>query len=140
MEETKFRIGEVASRTGVSIDALRYYEKRRLLGRAKRSSGGFRLFANDAVERVLFIRYAQELGFSLAEIGDLLATGGAEECREVRDLLQIKLTELDDRLKAMKSFRRILAKHLAACEGELKQHGESACCPVVVGSKQTRTS
>jgi len=58
----------------------------------------------------------------------------------VRDLLQIKLTELDDRLKAMKSFRRILAKHLAACEGELKQHGESACCPVVVGSKQTRTS
>lgn len=140
MEETKFRIGEVASRTGVSIDALRYYEKRRLLGRAKRSSGGFRLFANDAVERVLFIRQAQELGFSLAEIGDLLATGGAEECREVRDLLQIKLTELDDRLKAMKSFRRILAKHLAACEGELKQHGESACCPVVVGSKQTRTS
>jgi len=67
MEETKFRIGEVASRTGVSIDALRYYEKRRLLGRAKRSSGGFRLFANDAVERVLFIRQAQELGFSLAE-------------------------------------------------------------------------
>jgi len=140
MEETKFRIGEVASRTGVSIDALRYYEKRRLLGRAERSSGGFRLFANDAVERVLFIRQAQELGFSLAEIGDLLATGGAEECRKVRDLLQIKLTELDDRLKAMKSFRRILAKHLAACEGELKQHGESACCPVVVGSKQTRTS
>ena len=138
MEETELRIGEVASRTGVSIDTLRYYEKRRLLGRAKRSSGGFRLFANDAVERVLFIKQAQELGFSLAEIGELLATGGAEECRKMRDLLQRKLTELDDRLKAMKSFRRVLAKHLAACEVELKQYGESACCPVVAGSKRRR--
>ena len=138
MEETELRIGEVASRTGVSIDTLRYYEKRRLLGRARRSSGGFRLFAHEAVERVLFIKQAQELGFSLAEIGGLLATGGAEECRNVRDLLQRKLTELDDRLKAMKGFRRILAKHLSACEGELKRHGELACCPVVAGGKQTK--
>ncbi len=138
MEETELRIGEVASRAGVSIDTLRYYEKRLLLGRARRSSGGFRLFAHEAVERVLFIKQAQELGFSLAEIGELLATGGAEECRKVRDLLQRKLTELDGRLKAMKSFRRVLAKHLAACEGELKLHSESACCPVVVGSKRMR--
>ena len=138
MKETELRIGEVASRTGVSIDTLRYYEKRRLLGRAKRSSGGFRLFAHEAVERVLFIKQAQQLGFSLAEIGELLAIGGAEECRKVRDLLQRKLTELDDRLKAMKSFRRVLTKHLAACEGELKQHGELACCPVVAGSKRMR--
>jgi MerR family mercuric resistance operon transcriptional regulator len=76
MEETELRIGEVASRTGVSIDTLRYYEKRRLLGRARRSSGGFRLVALAAVERVLFIKQAHELGFLLAEIGELLATGG----------------------------------------------------------------
>ena len=138
MERTELRIGEVASRTGVSIDTLRYYEKRRLLGRARRSSGGFRLFAEEAVERVLFIKQAQELGFSLAEIGGLLATGGADECRNVRDLLQRKLIELDERLRAMKSFRHLLAKHLSACEGELKQHAESACCPVVAGGKRMR--
>ncbi len=132
------QIGEVAKRAGVSIDTLRYYEKVKLLPRPARSSGGFRLFAPEHIERVLFIRQAQELGFSLEEIKGLLATGGAEECRNVRDLLQRKLTELDDRLKAMKGFRRLLARHLSECEAELKQHGESACCPVVAGGKHTK--
>ena len=132
LEKTELQIGEVATRTGVSVDALRYYERLKLLPRARRSSGGFRLFTRGHIERVEFIKQAQELGFSLEEIKGLLATGGADECRKVRDLLRLKLSELDDRLKAMKGFRRVLAKHLSACEGELKQHGEAACCPVVV--------
>ena len=132
------QIGEVAKRAGVSIDTLRYYEKVKLLPRPARSSGGFRLFAPEHIERVRFIRQAQDLGFSLEEIKGLLAMGGAEECRKVRDLLQRKLTELDDRLKAMKGFRRVLARHLSECEVELKQHGESACCPVVADGKQTK--
>ncbi|CAN5705738.1 MAG: heavy metal-responsive transcriptional regulator [Pyrinomonadaceae bacterium] len=135
MNRSELKIGEVAARAGVSIDALRYYERMKLLPRAPRTSGGFRLFTHEHVERVQFIKQAQELGFSLDEIKGLLATGGADECREVRDLLQRKLSELDDRLKAMKGFRRVLAKHLSACEGELERHGESACCPVVVGIK-----
>lgn len=77
--------------------------------RPVRSSGGVRLFAPEHIERVAFIKQAQ--GFSLKEIKGLLATGGAEECRKVRDLLQRKLTELDERLKAMKTFRRALARH-----------------------------
>jgi len=138
LENTELRIGEVAKRAGVSIDALRYYERLKLLPRARRSSGGFRLFAPEHIERVQFIKQAQDLGFSLEEIKGLVATGGEDECRKVRDLLQRKLTELDHRLKAMKSFRRVLAKHLSACMEELKQHGESACCPVVAGSKQKK--
>lgn len=130
MEGTGLRIGEVASRTGVSIDALRVYEKR-LLGRARRSSGGFRLFAHETVQRVLFIRQAQDLGFSLAEIGELLATGGADECRKVRGLLRIKLAELDERMESMRKFRRVLARHLRDGEHELQEHGKAACCPVV---------
>lgn len=135
MEEAELRIGEVASRTGVSIDALRYYEKRRLLGRARRSSGGFRLFAHEAVERVLFIKQAQDLGFSLAEIGELLATGGGDECGRVRDLLRAKLGELDERMESMRKFRRVLARHLKDCEHELQEHGKAACCPVVAVTK-----
>ncbi len=136
--DTELRIGEVARRVGVSIDTLRYYERLKLLPRTRRSSGGFRLFMSEHIERVQFIKQAQDLGFSLEEIKGLVATGGADECREVRDLLQRKLTELDDRLKAMKGFRRVLAKHLSACRGELKRHGESACCPVVAGGKQPK--
>lgn len=65
-----------------------------------------------------FIKQAQELGFSLKEIRGLLATGDADECRMVRDLLKRKLSELDERLKSMKGFRRVLARHLSACEVE----------------------
>jgi MerR family mercuric resistance operon transcriptional regulator len=87
---------------------------------------------------VQFIRQAQQLGFSLEEIRGLLTTGGADECRKVRNLLRVKLSELDDRLKAMKGFRRVLAKQLSACDEELKLHGESACCPVVEGARVNR--
>ncbi len=125
------QIGEVAKRAGVTIDTLRYYEKVQLLPRPTRSSGGFRLFAPEHIERVRFIKQAQELGFTLEEIKGLLTTGGAEECRRVRDLLKRKLSELDERLKAMKDFRRVLTRHLSACEIELKQHSDSACCPVL---------
>ncbi len=135
MEETEFRIGEVAIRAGVSVDALRYYERVKLLPRAKRSSGGFRLFGIDAIERVQFIKQAQELGLTLDEIKGLLATGGPEECRGVRDLLSKKIDELDSKMTAMKDFRRTLARHFSACERELETHGDSACCPVVAGEK-----
>ena len=125
------QIGEVAKRAGVSIDTLRYYEKVKLLPPAGRSPGGFRLFAAEHVERIRFIKQAQELGFSLDEIRDLLVTGGADECRKVHDLLKLKIGEMDQRLKSMKQFRRVLARHLSACETELKKHRDSACCPVL---------
>ena len=140
MKPDGLRIGEVAARSRVSLDTLRYYERRRLLPRAGRTEGGFRLFPLETIERVRFIKQAQELGFSLNEIGELLTTGGEAECRRVRDLLRVKLTELDERLKTMRRFRRSLASHLDACERELKQHGAAACCPVVTEIKGTRRS
>ncbi len=133
MAQFELRIGDLAARAGVSIDTVRYYERRGLLPRASRSTGGFRLFAPDAVGRISFIKQAQDIGLSLNEIKELLQTGGgANECRGVRDLLRAKLTELDERIKAMKEFRGTLARHLAACERELNDHGEEAACPVVV--------
>ncbi len=132
MNSSALRIGEVALRAGVSIDAVRYYERRRLLPAAPRSEGGFRLFPPDTVDRVRFIKQAQELGFSLDEIGELLTTGGAEECRRVRGHLKVKLTELDGRIRLMQDFRKTLAGHLAACERELSRHADDAVCPVLV--------
>ena len=127
------RIGEIAGRAGVSIDTVRYYEGRHLLPRAPRTGGGFRVFTPETVERVRFIKQAQDLGFSLEEIGTLLTTGGgASECRSVRDLLKAKLTDLDEQLKKMKKFRQVLAHHLEACERELRTRGEAAECPVVI--------
>ena len=138
MGQTEFRIGEVATRAGVSVDAVRYYERLKLLPRARRTSGNFRLFGPEAVERVQFIKQAQELGLTLDEIKGLLATGGADECRRVRDLLQKKIEELDGKMKAMRGFRRTLAHHLLECERELEAHGDAACCPVVAVGKDRR--
>ena len=135
MEQTEFRIGEVATRSGVSVDAVRYYERLKLLPRARRTSGNFRLFGAEAIERVQFVKQAQELGLTLDEIKRLLATGGADECRRVRDLLNKKIEDLDEKMKAMRNFRRALARHLSECERELEAHGDKACCPVVAGGK-----
>jgi len=116
----------------VSIDTVRYYERRSLLPRASRSNGGFRLFLPETVERVQFIKHAQEMGLSLEEIAQLLETrGGAAECQKVRDLLRGKLAELDERMNKMRAFRRTLSKHLAECEHELTEKGQAAHCPVV---------
>lgn len=136
---SELRIGEVAARAGVSIDAVRYYERRRLLPLASRTGGGFRLFTPEAVERIRFIKQAQGIGLSLEEIERLLgAGGGANECRGVRDLLRAKLAELDERMKAMKEFRGTLARHLSACERELSLQGEAATCPVLVDIAASR--
>lgn len=132
MAHRELQIGEVAAQSDVSIDTVRYYERLKLLPRAQRSGGGFRLFTPEAVERVRFIKEAQDIGLSLEEIGKLLVTRGTlGECREVRDLLRYKLIELDDRIKMMRGFRRTLSRHLASCECELTEHGEGASCPVM---------
>src|SRR5262245_24757309 len=132
MTHSALRIGELATRCGVSVDTIRYYERRKLLPRAERTSGGFRLYTLEAVARLRFIKQAQGIGFSLDEIGELLMSGGATECRRVRYLLRVKLDELDARIKAMRDFRRSLFRHLAACERELKRQGGAAECPVII--------
>lgn len=132
MFQSEFRIGEVAAQAGVSVDTVRYYERRRLLPRASRTRNGFRVFTSQTVERIRFIKQAQDIGLSLNEIGQLLTTEGSpNECRRVSNLLGKKLTELDERLKLMRDFRRTLVRYLAECENELQRQGETAACPVI---------
>jgi DNA-binding transcriptional MerR regulator len=137
--ESYLQIGQVAALAGVTVDAVRYYEKRLLLNRAPRSTGNFRLFTSDAVERIQFIKQAQEMGLSLDEIKELFTSdGGAPQCQRVRDLLKEKIRELDDRMKKLRKFRSSLSHHLEACEDELQQHGTAAACPVIVTMTHTR--
>jgi DNA-binding transcriptional MerR regulator len=126
------RIGEVAQRGGVSIDTIRYYEKRKLLPLSPRSEGGFRLFTVETIERVRFIKQAQEMGFSLDEIRTLLAGGGVAACSQMRDLLRVKLQEINQKMKGLRAFTRTLSRHLRACEDELARRGAAAKCPVIV--------
>ena len=115
----------------MSIDTIRYYERRRLLPRSPRSEGGFRLFSGETVRRVRFIKQAQEMGLSLDEIKELLTNGGASQCKRVRDLLKAKIADLDQRMTILRRFKRTLSQHLAACESELQTRGAAASCPMV---------
>jgi len=93
MQAASIQIGELAKRTALSIDAIRFYEKRQLLSKATRSSGGFRLYSTDDLERLLFIRQIQRLGFSLREIRELLDLRAkkVDACETVRELPQAQV-------------------------------------------------
>jgi DNA-binding transcriptional MerR regulator len=139
-----YRIGEVAERTGVSVETLRYYEKRRLLNVPARSEGGFRLYSEAVVHQVKFIKQAQSLGLTLDDIQQLAAgrlrTSHAPPCRKVRDLLTRRIDDIDTRIKELREFRRTLHEHLAACDRALKSGTEAACPTIEALDAPTRTS
>ncbi|MEV0453866.1 heavy metal-responsive transcriptional regulator [Catellatospora methionotrophica] len=112
------RIGEVAAEAGVSAEALRYYEQRGLLDAPTRSASGYREYGPQAVRVVRFIRHAQDLGFTLADITDLLtlAGGGPDNCDQVRDLTNAKIAEVTEKLDRLTAIRDALGQLAATCD------------------------
>jgi DNA-binding transcriptional MerR regulator len=108
------RIGEVAEATGISVEALRFYERRGLLGRPARTASGYRAYDEGVLERLAFIKRAQAIGFSLDEITEILEMRGRGEapCVEVREAARRKLAELDARLRELRRYRNELARTL----------------------------
>lgn len=126
-------IGELAARSGLTRDALRYYERRGLLPHAPRTSGGFREYDASAVDRVRFVKAAQAHGLTLAEIHDLVnhrSDAGRARCRHVRDLLTRKITQLDERRRELEAFCRTLREFQKMCDRALRSRSEVEC-PVV---------
>lgn len=125
-ESSTFKIGEVARRSGVGIEALRFYERSGLLGRPGRSQSGYREYDAAVLQRLDFIKRAQVLGFSLDEIKKIIADkqAGRSPCLEVREIVRQRLEELDERMKEMRRYRKELGSALARWEetGELDGH------------------
>lgn len=131
-QDTTLRIGELATRSGLTPDALRYYERVGLMPRARRTVGGFRVYGADVIDRLHFIKQAQANGLTLAEIRELLGfrdRGGRERCRQVQRLLTRKLDELEGRLVQLEAFKRTLQGYLGDCERAQRQSTDE--CPVV---------
>jgi DNA-binding transcriptional MerR regulator len=128
------RIGSVSRRTGLSIDAIRFYERRHLLKPPIRSGGGFRLFREEDVETLFFIERAQEMGFSLDEIRELVALrSDAKACSSVQRLLGTKLAVVRRKLADLRALEADLASALRECNAALsKRRGVGAtACPVL---------
>ena len=108
------RIGDIAQATGISRDTLRFYEKRGLLT-ARRSGNGYRDYPPEAVQWLTYIRTAQSLGFTLAEIeaGMPLLADPATSGAELRSALERKLADIDARIAGLAELRTTLAQRLA---------------------------
>ena len=134
------RIGELATASGLTRDALRYYERQGLLPRSRRTTGNFREYDGSAVDRVRFIKQAQSHGLSLREIRDLVShqsDAGRTRCRHVRNLLAHKLEELETRRRELDAFCTTLQQYLDMCDRALEAR-TTVDCPVVENLGQKR--
>ncbi len=117
---------EVAQQAGVNAQTLRYYERRGLLPDPPRTVSGYRSYGPEVVRRVRFVKRAQELGFSLAEIDVLLhlAEGGPESCDAARELAEHKVAGLDAKIASLQAMRESLRTLIATCA---RPPAERAC-------------
>lgn len=115
-----YRIGEVARLASVNLQTLHYYERVGLLTRVRRSSSNYRLYSRRDLQTVRFIKRAQELGFSLREIRELLALRASphSKCAEVRLEAEAKLANIDQKIESLAKIRRALGRLVEECVGE----------------------
>lgn len=123
-----FTIGVLSERTGVNIETIRYYEKIGLLPAPPRTEGGHRLYAEDHLKRLIFIRRSRELGFGQGEVRALLSLvdGGGYTCGEVKALTVQNLQTVREKIKDLRRLERTLAGISSQCEG-----GSVPECPVI---------
>jgi len=118
-------IGTLARRAGVNIETVRYYQRRGLISTPRKPPGGVRHYEAEVLARLQFIKRAQQLGFTLSEIGDLL-TLGSGDCHDAQALATRRLSDIEARLRDLSAMRRSLAKLIRCC-----RDGKEPVCPVV---------
>lgn len=136
MADDRLFIGKVAERAGVNPKTIRYYEEIGLLPKPQRGQNRYRLYSKEAVELLQFIKKAQALGFTLSEIREIIALRqmGHEPCVHVRDLLERKIADLDQRLNDLIALRKKMKRLLKGWEEQAKRGGiKAVVCPHIEG-------
>ena len=120
---------ELAKRGGVNLETIRYYERKGLLPKPPRSTAGYRQFSTDSVRRVLFIKRAQELGFSLKEIKELLALRIAPSGTraDVRKRAETKIVDIEEKVQHLRAMKKALVRLTETCSGS----GPASDCPIL---------
>lgn len=119
MQARYFPIGKLSGKTSVNIETIRYYERIGIMPAPPRTEGGQRVYGEDHLKRLTFIRRSRELGFSLDEIRSLLGLvgGHALTCAEVSDMAHAHLADIRKRVKDLKRLERVLTDLAARCHG-----------------------
>jgi len=118
-------IGVLARSAGVNLETIRYYQRRGLIATPRKPPGGIRRYPHTALAQLRFIKRAQQLGFSLNEIRELLALG-EQSCSATRRVAERRLADIEARLHDLQAMRRTLARLIQACRA-----GREAACPIV---------
>ena len=110
-------IGQLARSASVNVETVRYYERRGLMPAPERRESGYRLYREDDLERIHFIRQAKQLGFTLREIQDLLLLRDESEsrCRKVNERVRQKIEDIDTKIRELKQMRCLLGSLSASC-------------------------
>lgn len=125
-----YGIGQVARESGVTVEALRYYERLGLLHKPARTDSGMRRYGYEAVARVRFIKQAQSLGLSLREIRELVGDSArrtATGCQRVHDLLTRHLDDLERQMADLRRLRSVLRQYRKDCEVALNRESTPTC-------------
>jgi len=118
-------IGRLARQAGLNIETIRYYQRRGLVATPRKPLGGIRRYTTETLTRLGFIKRAQELGFSLREIAELLKLGDGS-CKQTRALAEHRLTDIEKRIRDLESMRVTLAKLIRTC-----REGNQPPCPII---------
>jgi len=123
------RSSEVATKAQVNVQTLRYYERRGLLAEPQRTSSGYRVYTPDAVQVVRFVKRAQQLGFTLDDIEDLLhlADGGPDSCQEAKAMARSRIADLQRRIEELAGMRDALARLVDTCDQPRRKRE----CPIL---------
>lgn len=122
----KLTIGRIASAAGVNLQTVRYYQRRGLIERPPKPVSGYRRYPPETVDRIRFIKRAQALGFSLAEIGELLTLGDGR-CADVRQVAERQRNLMASRIEELAAMRRTLDDLIERC----RQGREATHCPLI---------
>ncbi len=122
-----YTISALAAAAGVHVETVRYYQRRGLVPEPRRPRGSVRHYSDADAERLRFIKRAQTVGFTLAEIQALLALRACKSCHATRDLAAAKLQFVDARIRELRHLRRELAQWIADCDA----NPEDSICPMI---------
>lgn len=126
--------GQVAASSGLDIETVRFYERRGLIQDPPRSGAGYRQYSDEDVSRLLFIKRAKELGFSLKEVGDLLTLRGKPDVSraEVRVQAEAKLADIEEKIRDLTRMKNALLHLARACNAQGRTEG----CPIMEALNQ----
>jgi MerR family mercuric resistance operon transcriptional regulator len=127
MTQTNLTIAGVAKASGVGVETVRYYERRGLVSQPKRGLGSFRHYQPGHIQRIRFIKRAQDLGFTLQEIASLLKLEDGADRRSIRRIAEARLEDTRRRITDLKRIEGALAHLLLDCEA----HAKAPRCPII---------